>query len=298
MELAVLVAASSRRGRHAVAHGEGRRARATAAVGGSSRRAGTCCSRLPSCPVACPHGRLGVGYRAIAALPPPAEEATLTLADVDVAFASLATASGPGSAGARRATSGHAVLGGHRRRARLPGGSGDGRGTSGRARRDHAARRRAGGRGAARVRTPRSHARRHPRRGRRGRTDRRRRGVGADRAGAAPAHRADARRVGAEHRRRHDDARTLVGRAQARRDPDPGAQAGRRGTGLHPVPRRHHRPPARGRRGGRGAPRRDAGARRRGDRAAPGRPARSRSRSPARARRPHGIPCSCARRPR
>ncbi len=51
-----------------------------------------------------PHGRLGVGYRTIASLPPPAEVPTLTLADVDSAFTALATASGAGSASARRAT--------------------------------------------------------------------------------------------------------------------------------------------------------------------------------------------------
>jgi DNA ligase-1 len=51
-----------------------------------------------------PHGRLGVGYRTIASLPPPAEVATLTLGDVDAAFTALATASGSGSATTRRAT--------------------------------------------------------------------------------------------------------------------------------------------------------------------------------------------------
>jgi DNA ligase-1 len=51
-----------------------------------------------------PHGRLGVGYRTIAALAPPADVATLQLADVDDAFTHLATASGGGSARVRRAT--------------------------------------------------------------------------------------------------------------------------------------------------------------------------------------------------
>jgi DNA ligase-1 len=51
-----------------------------------------------------PQGRLGVGYRTIAALPPPAEVATLQLADVDEAFTTLATSSGAGSAGVRRTT--------------------------------------------------------------------------------------------------------------------------------------------------------------------------------------------------
>lgn len=51
-----------------------------------------------------PHGRLGVGYRTIASLPPAAGVATLTLADVDTAFTALATASGSGSATTRRTT--------------------------------------------------------------------------------------------------------------------------------------------------------------------------------------------------
>ena len=51
-----------------------------------------------------PQGRLGVGYRTIAALPPPADVATLQLAHVDEAFTALVTASGGGSAGVRRAT--------------------------------------------------------------------------------------------------------------------------------------------------------------------------------------------------
>ncbi len=43
-----------------------------------------------------PHGRLGVGYRTITALPPPSETPSLTLADVDAAFTTLATAAAPG----------------------------------------------------------------------------------------------------------------------------------------------------------------------------------------------------------
>ncbi|MHB1009137.1 MAG: ATP-dependent DNA ligase [Propionibacteriaceae bacterium] len=51
-----------------------------------------------------PQGRLGVGYRTVADLPPPAAAPSLTLADVDAAFSALATASGAGSAASRRAT--------------------------------------------------------------------------------------------------------------------------------------------------------------------------------------------------
>jgi DNA ligase-1 len=51
-----------------------------------------------------PHGRLGVGYRTLASLPPPADVATLALGDVDAAFTALATANGPGSATTRRTT--------------------------------------------------------------------------------------------------------------------------------------------------------------------------------------------------
>ncbi|HBX82174.1 MAG: ATP-dependent DNA ligase [Propionibacteriaceae bacterium] len=49
-----------------------------------------------------PHGRLGVGYRTLATLPPPADTASLTVADVDAAFTTLATAAGPGSVAVRR----------------------------------------------------------------------------------------------------------------------------------------------------------------------------------------------------
>ena len=50
-------------------------------------------------------GRIGVGWRGIASLEVEhAHEPSLTIADVDAAFEALATASGPGSAGARSAT--------------------------------------------------------------------------------------------------------------------------------------------------------------------------------------------------
>ena len=47
--------------------------------------------------------RLGVGFRSLGSLPAPAAEASLTVADVDLAFDRLAGAAGPGSATARRA---------------------------------------------------------------------------------------------------------------------------------------------------------------------------------------------------
>ncbi|HEX2856542.1 MAG TPA: ATP-dependent DNA ligase, partial [Propionibacteriaceae bacterium] len=49
-----------------------------------------------------PHGRLGVGYRSLSGLPTAAPDGTLTLAEVDAAFAALASAAGPGAAGTRR----------------------------------------------------------------------------------------------------------------------------------------------------------------------------------------------------
>ena len=49
-----------------------------------------------------PHGRLGIGYRTIQALPASAEDSSLTLADVDAAFTILSTAGGAGSAAVRR----------------------------------------------------------------------------------------------------------------------------------------------------------------------------------------------------
>lgn len=49
------------------------------------------------------HGRIGVGWATIAdVLPPPAREASLTVADVDRAIGDLAAIRGPGSAAARR----------------------------------------------------------------------------------------------------------------------------------------------------------------------------------------------------
>jgi DNA ligase-1 len=47
--------------------------------------------------------RTGLGWRGLTALPPPADEATLTVAGVDAAFAELAALSGPGSQAARAA---------------------------------------------------------------------------------------------------------------------------------------------------------------------------------------------------
>ena len=48
--------------------------------------------------------RTGVGWASLRDLPPPATEATLTVSEVDQAFADAADASGPGSVGLRRET--------------------------------------------------------------------------------------------------------------------------------------------------------------------------------------------------
>ncbi|MEI2775730.1 MAG: ATP-dependent DNA ligase [Tetrasphaera sp.] len=50
-----------------------------------------------------PQRRVGVGWATLAALPPPAAQATLTVPEVDAALTRLAGASGAGSAAARRA---------------------------------------------------------------------------------------------------------------------------------------------------------------------------------------------------
>ena len=50
-----------------------------------------------------PQRRLGVGFRSLGALPTPAADPTVTVAEVDAAFGRLASASGAGSAAARRA---------------------------------------------------------------------------------------------------------------------------------------------------------------------------------------------------
>lgn len=49
-----------------------------------------------------PQRRTGLGYAALRDLPPPAAEATLTVAEVDAEFSDLAELSGPGSTTARR----------------------------------------------------------------------------------------------------------------------------------------------------------------------------------------------------
>lgn len=50
-----------------------------------------------------PQRRTGLGWRSLQTLPPAAEEATLSLPEVDAAFAAMAALSGPGSAAARSA---------------------------------------------------------------------------------------------------------------------------------------------------------------------------------------------------
>lgn len=50
--------------------------------------------------------RTGLGWRGMASMPPPADEPSLTVTDVDAAFEAMAAMSGPGSAGAREATAG------------------------------------------------------------------------------------------------------------------------------------------------------------------------------------------------
>jgi DNA ligase-1 len=50
-----------------------------------------------------PQRRLGVGFRSLGSLPPPAERASLTVAEVDAAFDRLAATAGVGSAASRRA---------------------------------------------------------------------------------------------------------------------------------------------------------------------------------------------------
>lgn len=54
-----------------------------------------------------PQRRLGVGWRGLADLPPPAAEPSLTVAEVDAAFEEMAAASGAGSSAARRAAVAH-----------------------------------------------------------------------------------------------------------------------------------------------------------------------------------------------
>lgn len=50
-----------------------------------------------------PQRRIGVGWRALASVPPPAQQPTLTVLEVDAALAGIGAESGPGSAGRRSA---------------------------------------------------------------------------------------------------------------------------------------------------------------------------------------------------
>ncbi|MDO5498830.1 MAG: ATP-dependent DNA ligase [Propionibacteriaceae bacterium] len=90
-------------------------ATSTEVAASTSRRAkisalATLLSRLPPEHVArtvaylsgiVPQGRLGVGWRTLATVPPPAPQSRLTLDAVDQAFTALAATSGPGSVGRR-----------------------------------------------------------------------------------------------------------------------------------------------------------------------------------------------------
>ena len=50
-----------------------------------------------------PQRRLGVGFRSLGSLPEPADEASLTVAEVDAAFSRLAATAGAGSTASRKA---------------------------------------------------------------------------------------------------------------------------------------------------------------------------------------------------
>lgn len=54
------------------------------------------------CSARVPHGRLGVGWRSLRDLPPPAPEPSLALAEVDAVFTELASVAGDGSLARRR----------------------------------------------------------------------------------------------------------------------------------------------------------------------------------------------------
>ena len=194
----------------------------------------------------------GVGWASLRELPPPAAEPSLTV--------------GRGRRGVRRdrrrgrrraprppaAAARRPVRRGHRRRAAALVGLFARRAAPGRPGRPAGRRDRPGRRGARRRRcagrccSPATCA------GRRvGRAHRRRRGAGRVPAAGRPPARADAR---PERRRRRRRALAAPGApaavdVEARRHPDPGAPRRRRRRRLHPQPRRHHRPGARGGRG-------------------------------------------------
>ena len=210
--------------------------------------------------------KTGIGYRGLGDPPPPANEPTLTLVEVDARLAQLEALSGPGSSGERKRLAARALRPCDGRRAAIPARPPDGRPAPGRARR-RADRRGCEGRGGpASSRTPRAPAGRRPPDGRRGGARRwHARARGVPHRGRAAA-RADARRQRTGCRdgdRAPRDGRRGV---EARRCARAGARARRRRRDLQQEPRRRDRAHARDRRDrtrAAGARRR---ARRRGDR--------------------------------
>ena len=193
--------------------------------------------------------RTGLGWRSLADLPEPATEPSVGLVEVDATLEEISALSGAGSMGVAPRGGDHPVRPPDRGRAGVPAQPGHRQRPSGRTRLGDARRHRGRGRARPQVRTPRGHVQRadrthRPRSADRGR--RRARGLQPARRPAGPA---DARRHRSRRRCRCRQGRgTVRRRHQAGRHPDPGAQARRRGGGVHAQPRGDRCPAPRGRR--------------------------------------------------
>ena len=197
-----------------------------------------------------PQRQIGVGWAALRSLPPPGAVPVLTVVDVDAAFTEIGATAGRGFAGAPRRVGRRSVRRRHRGRADVSAAAAGRRTATGRAGRCDG---RCGGQGGRNRRADGPAGGDAPRRF----TGRRRRGVDPRRrrprrfhaagrtAGGSDA-RADRHRRGRCTRkaRRHSDFR---GQAGWRPGADPPQR--QRRDGLHPQPRRRHRPAARSGRG-------------------------------------------------
>ena len=224
-----------------------------------------------------PQRRLGVGFRSLGSLPPPAGEASLTVAEVDAAFDRLAATAGAGSAASRRAEladlMGRAtadeqaflrdLITGNLRQGALDGV------VLGAVAKAYAVPEPVVRRAAMLAGTAAETARLAASGGT----------VALEEVGLVVGR--PVRPMLAASAKTAGEAVEAVGggraarRRQARRHPRAGAPSFRGGDRLHPQPRRDHRARAGGRRGGGGPARWRPRARRRGDRPARGRPTRA-----------------------
>ena len=210
-------------------------------------------------------GRVGIGYATIYGIDaPPASSASLAIADLDRAITEVEATSGTGSAAERTRILSEPARARDGARGRLHQAPVHRRDAPGRARGPDGRCGREGSGPAGRADPPRADALRRSDAHGRDRRDRGRGGAAGGGIGDLPPDLPDAR-VHRERRRRSGrELRAVIGRVEARRDPDPGPPPRRRGPHLHPQPERDHGDTPRGRRRGRLAPGAAGGPRRRG----------------------------------